>query len=177
MGPRFPPPRKYLVPSPLYSARGSRRSFPATRTSRWDRLLWRVDGFILKTALTRLGAAGSEAVLRNDDTLTSRDWRPMVTEGGRCANRKAIGEVRAGALSSQQLAARTMANGTTDKPVSKRIDAVEWRRKLDQAKSEAGGAEAHIFADADGVEYLVKATNNPQGGKVVVNDLIGGHRA
>lgn len=58
-------------------------------------------------------------------------------------------------------------------PVCKRVVAAEWRRKLDPAK-ESGGAEAHIFADADGVEYLVKATNNPQGGKVVVNDLVGG---
>jgi hypothetical protein len=76
-----------------------------------------------------------------------------------------------------------MANDTPDKPtttpagskpICKRIEAAEWRRKLDPAKNEAGGAEAHIFADADGVEYLVKATNNPQGGKIVVNDLVGG---
>jgi hypothetical protein len=61
-----------------------------------------------------------------------------------------------------------------DTPTCLRIDAAEWRRKLDNAKDENGGADAQIFACAQGVEYLVKATNNPQGGKVVVNDLIGG---
>lgn len=63
---------------------------------------------------------------------------------------------------------------TANRPLCQRVDAVEWRRKLDVAKAEQGGAEAHIFADAEGVEYLVKATNNPQQGKVVVNDLVGG---
>ncbi len=67
-----------------------------------------------------------------------------------------------------------MANGTKDRPTCERVEAAEWPRKLDAAKNEGGGAEAHIFADANGVEYLVKATNNPQGGKVVVNDVIGG---
>lgn len=62
----------------------------------------------------------------------------------------------------------------TNRPVCQRIDAVEWRRKLDVAKAEQGGAEAHIFADAGGIEYLVKAKNNPQNGKVIVNDLVGG---
>jgi hypothetical protein len=55
-----------------------------------------------------------------------------------------------------------------------RVKVTEWRRKLDVAKNEHGGAEAQVFADADGQEYLVKAANNPQGGKVVVNDLVGG---
>jgi hypothetical protein len=58
--------------------------------------------------------------------------------------------------------------------VCSHVTVTEWRRKLDPAKNEQGGAEAQVFADADGCEYLVKATNNPQDGKIVVNDLIGG---
>jgi hypothetical protein len=60
------------------------------------------------------------------------------------------------------------------RPVCLRVSAAEWRRRLDPSKNEQGSAEAHIFADADGKEFLCKATNNPQGGKVVVNDVVGG---
>jgi hypothetical protein len=117
------------------------------------------------------------------------------TEGtGKSAAAQFRSQQRKPILSSQQLAdcdkllkrgshqnatmadaiAHTGTAPTANRPVCQRIDAVEWRRKLDAAKGEQGTAQAHIFADADGVEYLVKATNNPQGGKVVVNDLVGG---
>jgi hypothetical protein len=59
-------------------------------------------------------------------------------------------------------------------PTCLHVSAAEWRRRLDPTKNEQGSAEAQVFADADGNEYLCKATNNPQGGKVVVNDVVGG---
>jgi hypothetical protein len=72
-------------------------------------------------------------------------------------------------------AADTSGNSSVaSKPTCRRVEAAEWRRKLDASRNEAGSSEAHIFADIDGIEYLVKATNNPQAGKVVVNELVSG---
>ena len=39
---------------------------------------------------------------------------------------------------------------------------------------ESGGSEPHMFECSDGKRYLVKASNNPQGGRVLVNEVIGG---
>jgi hypothetical protein len=42
------------------------------------------------------------------------------------------------------------------------------------ATGECGGSQPHLFECSDGLRYLVKASNNPQGGRVLVNEAVGG---
>lgn len=54
-----------------------------------------------------------------------------------------------------------------------RLVAVNWERAMEPAKGEGGGSEPHLFATNHG-SYMVKASNNPQGKRVLVNELVGG---
>jgi hypothetical protein len=46
-------------------------------------------------------------------------------------------------------------------------------RALDNA-TESGGSQPHVFEADDGDVYMVKASNNPQGPRVLANELLGG---
>jgi hypothetical protein len=52
------------------------------------------------------------------------------------------------------------------------IKAVGWLRAM-TVGSERGGSEPHLFATTDG-EFMVKVKNNPQGPRILVNELVAG---
>ncbi len=39
---------------------------------------------------------------------------------------------------------------------------------------ESGGSEPHLFSCSDGVDYLVKVSNNQQNGEVLINETVCG---
>jgi hypothetical protein len=51
------------------------------------------------------------------------------------------------------------------------VAATAWIREM--TDSESGGSEPHLFDSANG-QYMVKTTTNPQGQRVLVNELVGG---
>lgn len=52
-----------------------------------------------------------------------------------------------------------------------RLTASGWQRAM--GTGESGGSQPHVFHTEDG-PYLVKVSNNPQGSRVLPNDLVGG---
>jgi hypothetical protein len=60
----------------------------------------------------------------------------------------------------------------SDRPVARIVVALGWLRRMDPVL-ESGGSEPHLFATTGG-NFLVKASNNPQGLRVLVNELVGG---
>lgn len=61
----------------------------------------------------------------------------------------------------------------SDRPVIRTLKAVEWVRAMNPGP-ESGGSEPHQFRCDDGLAYMVKASNNPQKGRVLLNEAIGG---
>jgi len=59
-----------------------------------------------------------------------------------------------------------------DRPNAPQVAALEWRRVLSQGES--GGSQPHVFHCDDGLSYMVKASNNPQDGRVLVNEVVAG---
>ncbi len=51
------------------------------------------------------------------------------------------------------------------------VAATAWIREM--TDGESGGSEPHLFDSSDG-RYMVKTTTNPQGKRVLVNELVGG---
>jgi hypothetical protein len=60
----------------------------------------------------------------------------------------------------------------SDRPEPRVVVATGWLRRMDPVL-ESGGSEPHLFATTSG-NFLVKASNNPQGLRVCVNELVGG---
>src|SRR2546421_10268254 len=60
-----------------------------------------------------------------------------------------------------------------DRPTAIVVDAIGWIRPM-EPRNESGGSEPHRFTCSDGEDYLVKASNNPQKGRVLVNELVCG---
>src|SRR5260221_8485809 len=58
-----------------------------------------------------------------------------------------------------------------DRPTAAQVEATAWIRPMQGGES--GGSQPHLFQCDDGNHYLVKASNNPQGGRVVINEVIG----
>jgi hypothetical protein len=56
-------------------------------------------------------------------------------------------------------------------PSPRRLAATGYGRPMKQGES--GGSEPHVFETADG-HYMVKTRNNPQGLRVLANELVGG---
>lgn len=56
-------------------------------------------------------------------------------------------------------------------PQARRVAANGWVRRM--GHGEGGGSDPHVFLCSDGNRYLVKAANNPQGPRVLVNELVG----
>jgi hypothetical protein len=59
-----------------------------------------------------------------------------------------------------------------DRPIPSRVRATGWIRALDPS-TENGGSQPHLL-DTDGGSFLVKVANNPQGARVLPNELVGG---
>lgn len=59
-----------------------------------------------------------------------------------------------------------------DVPRLGRVTALGWIRAMTPG-SEGGGSQPHLFATTAG-SFMVKVSNNPQGARVLVNDLVGG---
>lgn len=60
-----------------------------------------------------------------------------------------------------------------DRPTPRILNAKQWVRAM-LAGSEGGGSEPHQFRCDDDRLYMVKAPNNPQGVRVLGNELLGG---
>ncbi len=58
-----------------------------------------------------------------------------------------------------------------DDPKAGKADAIGWHKPLVDEMS--GGSEPHLFETTEGPQ-VVKARNNPQGGRVLANELVGG---
>ena len=58
-------------------------------------------------------------------------------------------------------------------PRAARFTADAWIRAMDANRGEGGGSQPHLF-HTDGGEYLVKVRNNPQGFRVLPNELLSG---
>jgi hypothetical protein len=59
-----------------------------------------------------------------------------------------------------------------DNPTAPRLDALAWVRPMNP-NAESGGSQPHVF-DTETGPYLVKAKNNPQGLRVLPNELVVG---
>lgn len=57
-------------------------------------------------------------------------------------------------------------------PVAPRLEAVGWIRGMNPGL-EGGGSQPHVFSTTAG-PYMVKVMNNPQGPRVLTNELVGG---
>src|SRR5207245_1338837 len=62
-------------------------------------------------------------------------------------------------------------HGLDDFPTASRLTAIGWIRAM--AGNEGGGSQPHLF-ETDGGFYIVKTRNNPQGERVLANELVGG---
>jgi hypothetical protein len=58
-------------------------------------------------------------------------------------------------------------------PTARVVEMEFWVRAMDP-NDESGGSQPHLFKGADGKEYMVKASNCPQGLSCVVNEFVGG---
>jgi hypothetical protein len=61
-------------------------------------------------------------------------------------------------------------NERVERPEPRRLTAIGWHSPL--GAGESGGSQPHRFLTDEGL-YLVKARNNPQGERVLVNELVG----
>lgn len=59
----------------------------------------------------------------------------------------------------------------SDLPRPQKIVATGWIRSME--KGETGGSQPHLFQTEAG-QYMVKVKNNPQGARVLANELVGG---
>jgi hypothetical protein len=60
-----------------------------------------------------------------------------------------------------------------DLPTPRSVTAAEWVRAMEPGR-EAGSSEPHQFRCDDDCLYMVKATNHPQDGRVITNEVVGG---
>src|SRR2546421_1360808 len=61
-----------------------------------------------------------------------------------------------------------------DDPQAIQTTATGWSRELKTATGhESGGSQPHVFHTDDG-EFLIKTENNPQGSRVLSNELVAG---